>query len=197
MGRVAKFDRDKAIEKVMYELWQKGYEACSVKSLSETLEITRSSFYHAFGSREALFKEALTKYFEQSPAKAFNEGNKQTPIKALFTDTFKHICSVVASANSLKGCMLVNCTSELANIHPDLSPYISDANKSIMAQFEYLVNCGKERKEITEHANTKALALILQNLLNGIYMMSKVPGNEDNLWLMAEQTLKSVDLYEG
>ena len=48
MGRPAKFDRDKAIEIIMNEIWKKGYEACSVKALSEKLSITRPSFYHAF-----------------------------------------------------------------------------------------------------------------------------------------------------
>ena len=63
MGRPTSFNRDEAIETVMQEMWRNGYEANTVKALSERLGITRSSYYNAFGSREALFKLALEKYF--------------------------------------------------------------------------------------------------------------------------------------
>ncbi len=54
MGRPSKFDREAAIDKVMQEVWRNGFERASVKALSERLGITRSSFYNAFDSREAL-----------------------------------------------------------------------------------------------------------------------------------------------
>ena len=45
MSRAKAFDRDAALALLMEEIWEHGYEACSVKSMSETLGITRSSFY--------------------------------------------------------------------------------------------------------------------------------------------------------
>jgi len=67
MPRPAKFDRQEALDVVMNEIWRSGYEACSAKAISEKLGITRSSFYNAFGSREALFKEALDAYIVSAP----------------------------------------------------------------------------------------------------------------------------------
>ncbi|HHL20983.1 MAG TPA: TetR/AcrR family transcriptional regulator, partial [Aliiroseovarius sp.] len=67
MGRPSKFDREAAIDKVMQEVWRNGFERASVKALSERLGITRSSFYNAFDSREALFEKVLARYFAQSP----------------------------------------------------------------------------------------------------------------------------------
>ena len=60
MARPSKFDRQTAVELVMNDIWRSGFEANSVKAISEKLGITRSSFYNAFGSREALFLEALS-----------------------------------------------------------------------------------------------------------------------------------------
>ena len=51
MARPSKFDRKEAVELAMNEIWRDGYEANSVKALSEKLGITRSSFYNAFSSR--------------------------------------------------------------------------------------------------------------------------------------------------
>lgn len=50
--------------------WRDGYQANSVKALSERLGITRSSFYNAFESREAMFMEAFERYLERSPDRA-------------------------------------------------------------------------------------------------------------------------------
>lgn len=67
MGRPKAFDRDLAVEVVMNEMWERGYDACSVKAISEKLGITRSSFYNTFGSREKLFFEVIDVYLKESP----------------------------------------------------------------------------------------------------------------------------------
>lgn len=195
MGRTAKFDREHAIEIAMREIWQKGYEACSVKAISEKLAITRSSFYHAFGSREALFKEALEKYFEQSPAYALHAASDSVLVKPLLTRTFKHICIAAASDTMHKGCMLVNCTAELANVHPDLTPYLAEANQAITQRFEHLIEQAVRQQEINPDTPVKATAMVLQNLLNGIYMTSKIEPGAERLWSLAHLTLSSINMY--
>src|SRR3546814_19449373 len=69
-GRPAEFDRDAALEVAMLAFWREGFKETSVKALSERLGITRSSFYNAFGSQEAMFLEALDRYLERSPDRA-------------------------------------------------------------------------------------------------------------------------------
>ncbi|KPH83146.1 TetR/AcrR family transcriptional regulator, partial [Bosea vaviloviae] len=69
-GRPSQFDRDAALEAALMAFWRDGYQANSVKALSERLGITRSSFYNAFESREAMFMEALERYLERSPDRA-------------------------------------------------------------------------------------------------------------------------------
>ena len=62
MGRPKEFNREEAIALVVNEMWERGYDACSVKAISEKPGITRSSFYNAFSSREELFLEVLRAY---------------------------------------------------------------------------------------------------------------------------------------
>jgi len=94
MGQVRQFDRDAAIEWVINQIWRVGYKACSVKSISENLGITRSSFYDTFGSRKALFAEALQRYFQASPdykLSTFVESN--SPL-VLLSEVFREVCRV-------------------------------------------------------------------------------------------------------
>lgn len=64
MGRPRLFDRDEAIRQAMYLFWQHGYESTSLALLKANLGngITAPSFYAAFGSKEALFKEVIDCY---------------------------------------------------------------------------------------------------------------------------------------
>ena len=64
MGRPRTFDRQAAVEQAMFLFWQHGYESTSLSQLKAALGggISAPSFYAAFGSKEALFREAAQCY---------------------------------------------------------------------------------------------------------------------------------------
>jgi len=196
MSRPREFDQAEAIEAAMNEIWKNGYEACSVKALSEKLGITRSSFYNAFGSREALFKEALAHYFDQSPDKAFATAQEGVRVKALLTRTFRKVCHVRASDPAGRGCMVINSAAELCNVHEELGDLLAEAILSSLSCLETLLRWGIKQGEIDKDADTHALALALQNLLIGLNLMCKVVRNEAELWLAVGTTLKGLGLFD-
>lgn len=61
-GRPRSFDRDQALERVMQVFWAKGYEGAQLTDLVAAIGITPPSFYAAFGSKEAAFREAVDLY---------------------------------------------------------------------------------------------------------------------------------------
>lgn len=62
-GRPRSFDRDAALEAAMMVFWEKGYEGTSLEELQRAMgAINPPSFYHAFGSKEALFDETVELY---------------------------------------------------------------------------------------------------------------------------------------
>ncbi len=196
MARPSGFDRQKAVEIAMNNIWQNGYEATSVKSLSEKLGITRSSFYNAFGSREKLFDEVLQLYFSQSPDIAFSRATPDVPIKKLLTRTYRDACKARAADPLGRGCMVINCVAELSNVDETLGPIMDKAVLGSLAQIEILLGWGVARKEIDPETDLPGLALALQNLLMGLNVMCKVVDNEKDLWKAARTTLKALDLYQ-
>lgn len=62
MGRPRQFDRDAAVLTAMHLFWEHGYESTSLSQLKAALGISAPSFYAAFGSKEALFQEAVACY---------------------------------------------------------------------------------------------------------------------------------------
>lgn len=197
MARPSKFDRDEAVGTAMEILWRDGYEACSVKALSERLGITRSSFYNAFGSREDLFREAFTRYCEQSPDRALaSDSVAAGGVRNLITDTFRAACHARATDPDAKGCFAIKSVAELCNRDEALGPLLEEAVETNVEHLERLLEFGKATGELSSELDPHATALTLKTVLVGLNVICKVIREEDELWLSARTALKALDLLE-
>jgi TetR/AcrR family transcriptional repressor of nem operon len=195
MGRPPKFDRQAAVEVAMHEIWRNGLEASSAKALSERLGITRSSFYNAFGSRDALFKEALDLYFSGAPDRVLAHVGGDASVLAVLTRMFREVCRVRAADPDARGCMAINCVAELVGVDATLGPVMEGAVRHSLTRFESLLRQAAANGEIGDSGDLKAKALALQNLLTGLNVMSKVVRSEEDLWTGVALTLKGLGLY--
>lgn len=195
MGRARQFDRNVAVDWVMNEIWRVGFEACSVKAISENLGITRSSFYNTFESREALFIEVLQRYFEGSPDRMLAGFAESKRPLVLLCKVFKEACRVRANDPEHRGCLAVNSVSELVGVNDILSPPLEKAIMQSIKRFESLLTHSMNLGELSPTSNILQLALAIQNLLVGLNTMSKVVKSEQQLWATAEITLRALGVY--
>src|SRR5690349_1930100 len=61
-GRPREFEREAALAHATRLFWSKGFEATSIADLTKAMGIGSPSLYAAFGSKEALYAEALQHY---------------------------------------------------------------------------------------------------------------------------------------
>ena len=62
IGRPRAFDREAALGAAMLVFWRKGFSAASMNDLCDAMSIRPPSLYAAFGSKEALYLEAVEHY---------------------------------------------------------------------------------------------------------------------------------------
>lgn len=197
MARPSKFDRDEAVKAAMQEIWRSGYEATSVKVMSEKLGIARSSYYNAFGTREGLFKKALAAYSAASPDRSLFAEPAGRSIRAAITATFRNACETRAADPEGRGCLAVNSLCELAGgSHTELSDLLIGAVHESVARFEALLCIAIARGEIDAEEDVHGKALALQSLLIGINTLSKAVRDENELWLASRTTLQALGLYK-
>ncbi|CAM3350395.1 TetR/AcrR family transcriptional regulator [Tsukamurella hominis] len=61
-GRPRSFDRGAALDAAAVLFWEKGFEATSIRDLTERLGVEAPSLYRAFGDKRRLFEEAVAEY---------------------------------------------------------------------------------------------------------------------------------------
>jgi AcrR family transcriptional regulator len=64
IGRPREFDRDAALEAATLLFWRKGFAATSMNDLCDAMGVRSPSLYAAFGSKEALYLEAIEHYVQ-------------------------------------------------------------------------------------------------------------------------------------
>ncbi|WP_162917296.1 TetR/AcrR family transcriptional regulator [Dongia deserti] len=182
----------------MQEIWRSGYEASSVKAISEKLGITRSSYYNSFGTREDLFRAVLAAYFAQSPDRALHESIPDQSVRLLISDTFRKVCAARGCDPEGRGCLAINSLCELAGgPQAKLSTMLIEAVLTSAARFEMLLELAVARGELDADTDVHGKALALQSLLIGINTLSKAVRNEEELWLAARTSLEALGVYEG
>ena len=195
MPRPASFDRAAAVETAKEALWSDGFEASSVKALSERLGITRSSFYNAFGSREDLFKAALSAYGRQSPDHALYGDMPEGSLLLFLTAMFRDICAARASDPEPRGCLAINSLTELGGSHDTLGPFLCRLIQESAARIEDLLREAQARGELPKDDDIQSKARAVQTLMIGLNAFSISERDEKTLWLTAKVTLEGLGLY--
>lgn len=65
MGRVRAFDTAEAVRAARAVFWERGFDGASLPELEQATGLSRSSIYHAFGSKRGLFDAAVASYLDE------------------------------------------------------------------------------------------------------------------------------------
>jgi AcrR family transcriptional regulator len=82
IGRPREFDRDAALEAAMLLFWRKGFAATSMNELCDAMGVRSPSLYAAFGSKEALYLEAIEHYVQTIGPSVWNKLLESTTARA-------------------------------------------------------------------------------------------------------------------
>lgn len=172
-GRPRSFDRDLALARVMEVFWEKGYEGAQLNDLIAVIGITPPSFYAAFGSKEAAFREAVDLYKATTGSvflKALDAGETaRDSIRAML----KASIDVAVSAPNGAGCMLI---TGVLNRQPESDP-LSDLLKGIrqenIARIQARLERGREAGDVPPEADIPALARFYSGMIQAISMQAR------------------------
>lgn len=105
-GRPRTFDRKEALAKAQKLFHKRGYDSVSIADLTDAIGINPPSFYAAFGSKLALYGEALQLYEENEGLDVETALKPERPLAAGIAEIFRQAADAYASGYA-KGCMVI------------------------------------------------------------------------------------------
>jgi AcrR family transcriptional regulator len=127
IGRPRQFNRDSALYEAMLVFWRQGFLATSIEDLCDAMEIRAPSLYAAFGSKEALYVEAVGLYVRTIGPPIWNQLTNSPDARTAVENL------LLAAAKSMPACGLTpaGCMVTLAGISEECSGKVSDIVKTV------------------------------------------------------------------
>lgn len=193
VGRPLEFDPDMALESAMHVFWRQGYEASSLQDLISAMDLSKSSFYQAFESKQALFKRCITFYrqglIDELQGKLSKTGSGKAFIKTLFRDVAKE----TTGTDGRRGCLLMNTASEFAQTDPEIAELVSRSIKNLTQVFELAIEQGQQQGDIPADKNSHQLATYLVSSMSGLKNMVKAGATSKSIKQTADIVLSPLD----
>lgn len=188
-GRPRAFDRDAALEQATRLFWSKGYEATSMTDLTGAMGIGSPSLYAAFGSKEALYAEALQHYVDSNEHfvwAAFKAADSaRGAVQSLLMDSAAALTGCIADMP--RGCM-VTLSSVGSEGHAGLGEIVKAARAVTLERLEERLEQAKKSGEIPQATDGRALARFVQAVQTGMSILARDGASRselENLTLVA------------
>lgn len=173
-GRPRGFDREAALGHATRLFWSKGYEATSIADLTKAMGIGSPSLYAAFGSKEALYAEALRCYHERNEPYFWTRFNAAATAREAFDDF------LMDSSAALTGCVVDNprgCMVALSSVgsegHEMLGELVRASRNETFARLKRRLDKGVSDGDVPAGTDTAALARFVQIVQNGMSILAR------------------------
>ncbi|MEX0141195.1 TetR/AcrR family transcriptional regulator [Massilia sp. LMS1-1-1.1] len=176
MGRPRTFDRQAAVEQAMYLFWQQGYESTSLSQLKASLGggISAPSFYAAFGSKEALFREAAQCYLDTFARVTECLWDDGLAPRAAIEQALRQSARMQSDAGHPPGCMVaLGCMSAPTAEHAAVAAPLTQSRARTRAGFVRCVERGMASGELPADTDAAALASVFDSFLSGVAIQAR------------------------
>lgn len=168
-GRPASFDRAEAVERAMELFWARGYEGVTLEDLLSAMGgITPPSFYHAFGSKEDLFQEAVDLYtttFGGPIVRALQEGRTaRESVDAMLRRTVESI----SRPGKPRGCMLVRGAMTCARSNMGPQQYVHAMRQRAPKVIKERLDRAVAEGELSAGLDTASVASFFATITHGL-----------------------------
>jgi len=192
VGRPLEFDPETALEAAMQVFWAKGYEHSSMQDLLGAMDLSKSSLYQAFGSKQGLFRRCLTRYADQLSAH-LRQGLAAAPSGWSFIESFLHsVLQDVEGEGQPRGCLVMNTASELAQSEPPIAEDVAASIARFRRALQAAVERAQREGDIDPRRDPATLAAFLVSSMSGLKVQAKAGADADTLKGIIEVALRAL-----
>jgi TetR/AcrR family transcriptional repressor of nem operon len=174
MGRPRLFDLDGAVTSALNVFWERGYGATTPAELLDAIGVGKGSFYNAFGSKHALFEQALRRYGDERVAGLSRWFADAGPISQRIKGYLERLAAGENEKTLRRGCFATNTAAELGRHDPVATKIVRGTFERMERVLEAALVQGQKRGELDGALDPKAVASLLLAAVIGITVLAKV-----------------------
>ena len=168
-GRPREFDLDEAVRQAMALFWEQGYEATSLAQLKTAMGgISAASFYAAFGSKEALFREVLDQYLRTHGRVTATLFDDALPPRDAVANALLESARMQTDTAHPFGCLIVLSTTTCSPENKHLQALLMEERQRNRAGLRACVERGIASGELRHDTDAAALAAVFETFLVGL-----------------------------
>ncbi|SDQ81198.1 TetR/AcrR family transcriptional regulator [Flagellimonas zhangzhouensis] len=154
---------------------QKGYNGIGIQEVLNQVGVPKGSFYHYFKSKEDFGLQVIQKYATDTLnyIESFLTQTQYSPLTRIF-NLFSDVQNVYISNNFSEGCLLGNCSNELAGNNYTFSKILEQQFIKMRNIFLICLKEAEEQKEISSGKDLEQLADFIVNSWEGAILRTKV-----------------------
>lgn len=185
-GRPPQFDRDAVVLEAARLFWRRGYSGTSTRALSTALSLSTSSIYAAFGSKAALFEEAVRTYAER-----YRTIYRQACSQPDFADTLevlfrRSVEEFTEPRSGHPGCLASSAAMTDMPGTLDARAYVTDLQASNQRLLQERIERAQADGQLPNDLDPATIAATLQTVWHGLSAQSNQGLGRRDLLLIAE-----------
>ena len=186
MGRRQTFDTEEAVSAATRLFWQ-GYDATSLADLTGAMGISSASFYHAFGSKEELFRHVVARY-NDALADAFADAFSAPSTHAAVTALLCGYVNVVTDPAHVPGCLVVN-NSPAADSAEERRRWLARRRQALRTRLEDQFAADIAAGKLSPRSDPRAMARYVATLAGGLAVEAQSGTPRQDLYAVVDLAL--------
>jgi AcrR family transcriptional regulator len=168
-GRPAGFDRAEALDRAMETFWARGYEGTTLEDLQTAMgNISPTSLYHAFGSKEALFRQAVEKYQEKVGGPAVQALDESATAREAIHQMLLLTAESLCRPGKPRGCLLVLGATKCAPANAGAQDYLQSIRQQAPTVIKRRLKRAVAEGDLPASADMAAIASFYATVLHGL-----------------------------
>lgn len=168
--------------------WRHGYEGVSIATLTQALQIAAPSLYSAFGSKAALYREALDLYQREQSA-THEELMAEGPLKEVIARFLRAAVRAVTDPERPAGCMISTGMFACAPENHGEAAFTAALRQGLTTQLQKRLQRARAAGELPATAKPIVLARYLTAVLQGISIQARDGASRRELLALVDQVL--------
>jgi AcrR family transcriptional regulator len=196
-GRPRSFDRSAALQRAMEVFWTKGFDAASMADLTSAMGINSPSLYAAFGSKEALFEEAIALYARSEGTEIWDALDEAPTAREAITRFLRRSAHSFTRPGRPAGCLIVLGALHGARGNEKACRLLrqrrSENARDLCERLERAVREG----ELPDSVDRQGIATFYATVQHGMSIQARDGASREALLAVAECAMAAWDVLTG